>query len=143
MKKLTSLILLIAILASLLSLSSCQETTDWIRAANYTEYLSINTYCTDTTISTSILSDSKYALYCIVHVEVSSNNPDYRFDNASITLSPVVSPWEQANDVTLELDGYGSAHASFSYYNVRAEDPIFPSVWEFEMTDWSGIVIIP
>lgn len=143
MKKLTSLLLIITILLSLLSLSSCEEEKDWLRSSNYDQYLSINMYCTDTKISTSIFSDSKYSLYCIVHVEITSNNPDYRFNNASITLSPQVGIWEQANDVTLELDGYGSAHASFSYYHSKADDPIFPSVWDFEVTDWGGTVIIP
>lgn len=143
MKKITSFLLLVAILTSLLSLSSCEERTDWLRSSNYDQYLSINMYCADTKISTSPLSDSCYSLYCIVHVEVSSNNSDYRFDNASITLSPKSGIWEKTNDVTLELDGYGTAHASFSYYNARSADPIFPSVWEFEVTGWGGTVIIP
>lgn len=143
MKKLTSIFILIAILTSLLSLSSCEEKKSWLLPDTYSKYLSINTYCSDTKISTSVLSDSKYSLSCIVHVEVSSNNPDYRFDTALITLSPQVSIWEAATELTLELDGYGSAHGSFSYYNYRADYPIFPSTWKFEVTGIGGMVIVP
>lgn len=140
MKKITSLFILIAILASLLSLSSCGEQHERITDENYDAYLNLNIYLSDT----KIYEDGNfYELYCIVHVETSSTNPDYIFEYVTLTLSPQHGLFESTSDVRLEIDSYGSAHSSFSYYHARSSKPIFPDDWEFEVTEFGGTVAVP
>lgn len=140
MKKLTSIILIAVILVSFFSLSSCRKQYERITEKNYTSYFSLNVYLSDTKI---IKEDSFYELYCIVHVETSSINPNYIFEGVTLKLSPQHGLLELTSDVKLELDSYGDAHSSFSYYHARSASPIFPDDWEFKVTEISGMVIVP
>ena len=143
MKKITSLLLLVAILTSLLSLSSCEEEKNSVVAIiseeNYTRFINLNVYYSDVQIS---YSDGFYSLFCIVHVEAASTDSNYVFSSRpSITLSPSVGLFERASDVTLNLDYYGNAHSSFSYYHARSSSPLFPDNWEFEVIESGGTVL--
>jgi len=139
MKNLTSLLILIAILASLLSLSSCENKSyDRLNETNYTAYINVNFYFSD--VKTEY-NDGSYTLYCIVHVETSSCSTDYTFSGASLTLSPNVGLFERASNVTLELDGNGVSHSSFTYFNVKSSSPLLPEKWDFEVVEIGGSVI--
>lgn len=140
MKKLTSILLIAVILTSLLFLSSCDESTGWaaINKVNYTAYIQLNVYYSDVKITQDGVF---YTLFCVVHVETSAVDNNYKFHGASVKLSPKVGLFEQASDVSLELDGNGVAHSSFTYYHARSSSPLLPDEWEFEAIVAGGEVI--
>ncbi len=141
MKKLTSLFILIAILASLLSLSACDGAIGRavLNEVNYTAYIQLNVYYSDVVI---IQDGNFYNLFCVVHVETSAVSNNYKFHGASVTLSPKVGLLERASNVSLALDGNGVAHSSFTYYHPGASSPLLPDEWEFETIVAGGEVTI-
>lgn len=156
MKKLTSILLVVVILASLISFSSCgdketetespQYTTVELTKENYQKYIVFNFYCTD--LDVTELSNGKYDISCVIHIESGTKNADYRFENVSIQLSKVhkgLSLNYFVSKVRLNLDAYGNAHGSSQHYSLNSLSRTVNvnDEWDMEVKSITGNVLIP
>lgn len=151
MKKLTSLLLIAAILTSLLSLSSCgnnepeleepQYETITLTKYNYSDYIVFDYYSTDYDVE---YSNGKYNHSGTRHVESKSRNTNYHFENVTIKLNGSVmsSPKIEGVSITLNLDSSGVAHGSDSYFILGSN---FKNISEndFVVKSITGTVKIP
>lgn len=153
MKKLTSLLLIAAILTSLLSLSSCgndepeleepQYETITLTKSNYSDYIIFNSYFTDQRSSSS---NEKYNLSGTQHIEVSAANEDYRFEKVTITFGSIVaaSPILDSLSITINLNAYGEAHGTGSYSIKGAkDDEIDQALSKVTLKSITGTVRVP
>lgn len=145
MKKLTALLILIAILASLFSLSSCTSDKKYdtvkLDKYNYSDYIVFNYYYTDIYTKEEEVG---YKVSCVIHAESGSRNPDYRFENVTITLKSgrpnLLSP---VGDITLNLDGLGSSHSTAQYINGSSLSGKINDDWSYEVESITGNVLVP
>lgn len=145
MKKLTSILLISVILASLLSLSSCTDNAQYdtvkLDKYNYSDYIVFNYYYTD--LSTQ-KENAGYKISCVIHAESSSRNPDYRFENVTITLkSERTSYLSPIGKITLNLDGLGSSHGTAQYTNGSSLSGKINDDWRYEVESITGNVLVP
>jgi len=143
MKKLTSILLIAVILASLLSLSSCTKEYEAVELDkyNYSDYIVFNYYYTD--LSTR-KETAGYKISCVIHAESSSRNPDYRFENVTITLkSERTSYLSPIGKITLNLDGLGSSHGTAQYTNGSSLSGKINDDWRYKVESITGNVLVP
>ncbi len=145
MKKLTSILLIAVILASLLSLSSCTDEKNYdtvkLDKYNYSDYIVFNYYYTD--LSTQ-KENAGYKISCVIHAESGSRSPDYRFENVIITLkSGRTNLLSQVGDITLNLDGLGSSHGTAQYINGSSLSGKINDDWRYEVESITGNVLVP
>ena len=145
MKKLTSILLITVILASLLSLSSCGDSKKYktvkLDKYNYSDYIVFNYYYADIYLEEE---DVGYKVSCVIHAESGSRNPDYRFDNVTITLkSGRTSLLSPVGDITLNLDGLGSSHGTAQYINGSSFSGKINDDWKYEVNSITGNVLVP
>lgn len=154
MKKLTSILLIAVMLISLFSFSSCGEDEPQVTEPdyevvnltkyNYSDYLVFNYYSSD---QDSDYIDGKYNLSGTVHAECSSANESYRFEKVTIELTTVVmaSPNLASLRIKLNLNSYGEAHGSDSYFiaDSNNKQPSNNGNWNFKIKSISGTVKVP
>lgn len=145
MKKITSILLISVIFASVVSFSSCANNVQYetvkLNKYNYSDYIVFNYYYTD--LSTQKES-AGYKISCVIHAESGSRNPEYRFENVTITLkSARTSYLSPIGKITLSLDGLGSSHGTAQYTNGSSLSGKVNDDWRYEVENITGNVLIP
>ena len=143
MKKLASILLITAILSSLLSLSSCTQEYEAVELDkyNYSDYIVFNYYYTDLEAEKQ---NAGYKISCVIHAESSSRNPEYRFENVTITLKSERENYlSSVGNITLNLDGLGSSHGTAQYRNGSSLSGKVNDDWKYQVSSITGIVRVP
>lgn len=143
MKKLASILLIAAILTSLLSLSSCTQEYEAVELDkyNYSDYIVFNYYYTDLEAEKQ---NAGYKISCVIHAESSSRNPEYRFENVTITLKSERGNYlSSVGNITLNLDGLGSSHGTAQYRNGSSLSGKVNDDWKYQVSSITGIVRVP
>ena len=143
MKKLASILLIAAILSSLLSLSSCTQEYEAVELDkyNYSDYIVFNYYYT---YLEAEKQNAGYKISCVIHAESSSRNPEYRFENVTITLKSERGNYlSSVGNITLNLDGLGSSHGTAQYRNGSSLSGKVNDDWKYQVGSITGIVRVP
>lgn len=146
MKKATSLLLVLVIIASLFSFSSCgdkepQYDTVKLDKNNYSDYIVFNIYYTDLDVEKN---DGQYEISCVIHAESSSTNADYRFENVTITLhSSKAGIFNRIGDITLNLDALGSSHGTAQHHKTSSLSGNINTDWGYKVKSITGNVLVP
>lgn len=161
MKRITSILLVVTLLTSIISLSSCDDkessekeyTKVTLTTRNYSDYIVFDYYTKDQDIeardNTNPITNVTTTVYDVsgsFHIESKSANESYRFDKVVIELSGKVSMSSNTSRVSIQLtlNSRGVANGSNQYFLAGVtSSQIKYSNLDYYVNEISGTVRVP